>query len=162
MLFAGGFCCACNLSIIKSVTEYIHTYPHRNDSTASCFLSHKSLFRYSLMGKTCYNIQAIRDVAQFGRAYRSGRWGRGFESRHPDHTKGHWFHTMRIETSVLFFYILDPVSMYLTLMTSEISLLHRRTSNLMKCACKYCGWQSDKLQFENHKLYQKHFHCNCK
>lgn len=28
-----------------------------------------------------------RDVAQFGRAPRSGRGGRGFESRHPDHKK---------------------------------------------------------------------------
>ena len=37
------------------------------------------------------------------------------------------------------FSILDFVSMHLTLMALEISLLHRRTSNLMKCACKYCG-----------------------
>ena len=30
-------------------------------------------------------IAPRRDVAQFGRALRSGRRGRGFESRHPDH-----------------------------------------------------------------------------
>ena len=41
-----------------------------------------------------------RDVAQFGRALRSGRRGRVFESRHPDQAQS--------EMAVLF-YILKPV-----------------------------------------------------
>jgi hypothetical protein len=32
-----------------------------------------------------YPLKLSRDVAQLGRAPRSGRGGRGFESRHPDH-----------------------------------------------------------------------------
>ena len=32
----------------------------------------------------CYNIKAVRGVAQFGRALRSGRRGRKFESCHLD------------------------------------------------------------------------------
>ncbi len=31
-----------------------------------------------------YNLFRSRDVAQSGRAQRSGRWGRRFESSHPD------------------------------------------------------------------------------
>ena len=36
-------------------------------------------------GRLCYYIPCRRDVAQFGRALRSGRKGRRFESCHPDH-----------------------------------------------------------------------------
>ncbi len=35
--------------------------------------------------------QQLRDVAQFGSAPRSGRGGRGFESRHPDLKGTHHF-----------------------------------------------------------------------
>ena len=35
-------------------------------------------------GRLCYYIPCRRDVAQFGRALRSGRKGRRFESCHPD------------------------------------------------------------------------------
>ena len=36
-------------------------------------------------GRLCYYIPCRRDVAQLGRALRSGRKGRRFESCHPDH-----------------------------------------------------------------------------
>ena len=38
-------------------------------------------------GRLCYYIPCRRDVAQFGRALRSGRKGRRFESCHPDQIK---------------------------------------------------------------------------
>ena len=38
------------------------------------------------LGRLCYYIPCRRDVAQFGRALRSGRKGRRFESCHPDQT----------------------------------------------------------------------------
>ena len=37
-------------------------------------------------GRLCYYIPCRRDVAQLGRALRSGRKGRRFESCHPDQT----------------------------------------------------------------------------
>ena len=37
------------------------------------------------MEKVWYNTFCCRGVAQFGRALRSGRRGRGFKSRHLDH-----------------------------------------------------------------------------
>ena len=39
------------------------------------------------LGRLCYYIPCRRDVAQFGRALRSGRKGRRFESCHPDQIK---------------------------------------------------------------------------
>ena len=39
------------------------------------------------MRKKEYNVKVPRDVAQLGRALRSGRKGRWFESSHPDHPK---------------------------------------------------------------------------
>ncbi len=41
-------------------------------------LAHEKYIRYLFIG---------RDVAQSGRAQRSGRWGRWFESSRPDHFK---------------------------------------------------------------------------
>lgn len=41
----------------------------------------------TVLAVQCF-IRQSRDVAQLGRAPRSGRGGRGFESRHPDHFFG--------------------------------------------------------------------------
>ena len=43
-------------------------------------------------GRLCYYIPCRRDVAQLGRALRSGRKGRRFESCHPDHIKEYTLH----------------------------------------------------------------------
>ncbi len=38
---------------------------------------------------TLEEVDKLRDVAQLGSALRSGRRGRGFESRHPDSSKAY-------------------------------------------------------------------------
>ena len=37
--------------------------------------------------RSSYSPKRCRDVAQFGRVQRSGRWGRWFKSCHPDHSE---------------------------------------------------------------------------
>ena len=53
----------------------------------------------------CYNIKAVRGVAQFGRALRSGRRGRKFESCHLDHRKCTQFREFFLLLRVLFYLV---------------------------------------------------------
>ena len=55
-------------------------------------------------GALWYSSQCNRDVAQFGSALRSGRRGRGFESRHPDLRKA-------LENSAFFVFVFFAVFM---------------------------------------------------